>query len=380
LAWRAAEEIDAMLTPHPTLLIGPSDWNAERMPRTEFTRRIDALWAHAPRAERAVVFGSSRHHAELAYFTNLVPKLGPALALLVRSGEHRMFVGDSANMLGAARPLTWIENVASMKEAAAAIAGGQAGRSALLVGADYMPLALRRSITEALGKDACVVDATAQVWAQMRRKSRCELDAIEAAVKTTGVARKAMREALVAGGGITDVVLAGERAAGAAGAQDVRTLFSLDGGRTLRPFVVPESQKVDPLLAYLAVRCFNYWAECFPLFTTRPEPTSLNQKAWDAMALVVPSIKAGVATREIGQRIASAIAPYQSHPVTDRAFVQPMGLGLDEPPYTDVGAAFEEGEVYSLRVGAIDGAGGSMICSGMFIVQADGIVAFDEGA
>ncbi len=368
-----------MLTQHPTLLIGPSDWNAERMPRAEFTRRIDALWAHAPQAERVVVFGSSRHHAELAYFTNLVPKLGPALALLSRSGEHRMFVGDSANMLGAARPLTWIENVGSMKEAAAAIAGDQASRSALLVGADYMPPALRRSITEALGNSS-VADATAQVWAQMRRKSRCELDAIEAAVKMTGVARKAMREALAAGGGITDVVLAGERAANAAGAQDVRTLFSLDGGRTLRPFVISENQKVDPLLAYLAIRCCNYWAECFPLFTTRPEPTTLNRKAWDAMRLIVPAIKAGVAMQEIGQRIASAIAPYQGHPVTARAFVQPMGLGLDEPPYTDVGAAFEEGEVYSLRVGAIDEAGGSMICSGMFIVQADGIVAFDEGA
>ena len=46
-----------MLTPHPTLLIGPSDWDAERMPREEFTRRIDALWGADPQAERAIVFG-----------------------------------------------------------------------------------------------------------------------------------------------------------------------------------------------------------------------------------------------------------------------------------------------------------------------------------
>src|SRR5271165_6522970 len=127
-----------MLTPHPTLLIGPSDWDAERMPRTEFTRRIDALWAHAPEAERAIVFGNSSHHAELAYFTNLIPKLGPALALQSRTGAHRLFVGDAANMLGAARPLTWIEDIASMKDASAVIAAGAAGRRSLLVGADYM--------------------------------------------------------------------------------------------------------------------------------------------------------------------------------------------------------------------------------------------------
>jgi hypothetical protein len=242
-----------------------------------------------------------------------------------------------------------------------------------------MPLALRRSITEALGNGASVEDATAQVWSLMRRKSRYELDAIDAAVKATGVARNAMREALMSGGGVTDVILAGERAAGAAGAQDVRTLFSLDGGRTLRPFDVPINQRADPLLAYLAIRQFNYWAECFPLFTTRPEPTGLYQKAWGAMLSARPAIRAGVATHEIAQLIAAAIEPYQAHPVIGHALVQRMGLALDEPSNADVGASFEEGEVYSLRVGATDDAYASMICSRMFVVQADGILAFDDG-
>jgi hypothetical protein len=366
-----------MLTPHPTLLIGPSDWDAERMPRQEFAGRIDALWRDAPEAERAIVYGSSRHHAELAYFTNLTPKLGPAVALLARSGPHRLFVGDSANMLGAARPLTFIENVASLKELAAALGGN--GARALIIGADYMPVAFRRSVMEAIGQEVLLQDATAQVWSQMRRKSRYELDAIDAAVKTTGAVRKAMREALMSGAGVTEVVSAGELAAIAAGAQDVRTLFSLDQGRTLRPFAVPIQQQADPLLTYLAIRRFNYWAECFPLFTTRPEPTRLYDKAWDAMVSAVSAIKAGVATHEIGQLIAAAIQPYQAHPAIARAFAQRMGLALDQPPYTDIGASFEGGEVYSLRIGAMDEARTSMICSRMFIVEADGIVAFDEG-
>jgi Xaa-Pro aminopeptidase len=367
-----------MLTPHPTLLIGPSDWDAERMPRAEFTRRLDALWAGHPQAERAVVFGNSRHHAELAYFTNLIPKLGPSVALLSRTGEHRMFVGDAANMLGAARPLTFIENVASMKDAAAAIAGGRAGPRSLLVGADYMPLALRRTITEALGGEAAAIDATAQVWSLMRRKSRHELDATAAAVKTTGAARTAMREALMSGAGVTEVVLAGERAAGAAGAQDVRTLFSLDGGRTLRPFDGQTKQVTDPLLAYLAVRRFNYWAECFPMFTTRPEPTGLYEAAWGALLAARAAVKPGVATEAIRQSIAAAIEPFGAHQVTVRAFAQRMGLALEEPPHTDVGESFEAGEVYSLRVGATDGAQG-IICSGMFLVVEDDVVIFDDG-
>jgi Xaa-Pro aminopeptidase len=238
----------------------------------------------------------------------------------------------------------------------------------------------RRTVTEAIGSHDAAVDATAHVWSQMRRKSRHELDAIDAAVKTTGAARKAMREALMSAAGVTEAVLAGERAADAAGAQDVRTLFSLDGGRTLRPFSAPFKQAVDPLLAYLAVRRFNYWAECFPLFTTRPEPSRLYEKAWDALQAAASAIKPGVATREIEQLIAAAIAPCRAHPVTAGAFAQRMGLGLDEPPYTDVGATFEAGEVYSLRIGIADEPRGSLICSRMFIVAADGIVAFDEEA
>ena len=100
-----------MLTMHPTLLIGPSDWQGDRMPREEFTRRIDALWRRDPQAERAIVYGTPHRHAELAYFTNLTPKLEAAAALLVRTGEHRLFLGGGVNMLDSARPLTWIKEL-----------------------------------------------------------------------------------------------------------------------------------------------------------------------------------------------------------------------------------------------------------------------------
>src|SRR5258708_32928171 len=80
-------------TVHPSLLIGPSDWQSERMPESEFTRRIDRLWQAHPTATRAIVYGSPRHHAELAYLTNLVPKLEAAVALLTRDTEPKLFLG-----------------------------------------------------------------------------------------------------------------------------------------------------------------------------------------------------------------------------------------------------------------------------------------------
>jgi hypothetical protein len=42
-------------TVHPTLLIGPSDWQSDHMPRIEFARRIDAMWQSHASAKRAIV-------------------------------------------------------------------------------------------------------------------------------------------------------------------------------------------------------------------------------------------------------------------------------------------------------------------------------------
>jgi hypothetical protein len=357
-----------MLTPHPTLLIGPADWEPAHMPRQEFERRIDALWGLDPHAERAIVFGSSRHHAELAYFTHLTPKLEPAVALLSRSGEHRLFVGGGVNMIGAARPLTWIEQVLPMKDVAAAIAAGGTAQRSLSVGADYMSVGFRRTIMEAIGAGEAT-DATAHVWSQMRRKSAHELAAIRLAHDAMTVGRSGMLEAFELGAGVTAIVAAGEQAANAAAAQDVRTLFSLDQGRTLRPFSTLVDQVLDPLMIYLAVRRFNYWAEDVLLLTDRRDPDPVRQQGVDALASAVKAIKTGTPARDLEATIADAIHPYGSHPLTACAFAQRMGLGLEERPNTDIGAMFEEDEVYSVRVGITDGSRRHHVVSRMIRVR-----------
>ena len=49
-------------------------------------------------------------------------------------------------------------------------------------------------------------------------------------------------------------------------------------------------QPVDPLMIYLAIRRFNYWAECFPLFTLRHEPAPVYEQAWAAMGSIIQAI------------------------------------------------------------------------------------------
>ena len=348
-----------MLTVHPTLLIGPSDWQPERMPEAEFLRRIEALWQSCPGASRALVYGNPRHHAELAYLTNLVPKLEPAVALLSRTDPPRLFVGGGANMLGAARPLTWIKDVVPLKEL-----DGVRTSDCMLIGGGYMATALRRAVGDA------APDATQQVWTQMRRKSSFELAAIREACATLGAAMAAVGEAKRSGASVTAAILAGERAANDRGAQDVRTLFSVNGGRTLQPFEALIDHAVDPLQVYIAVRQFNYWAEGFASLSEQPSPVA--EKAAALLRMAVAAIKPGATAAAVAEIIAAGRQPYRAHPVTEDAFATSLGTALEEPPFTDLGATFEAGEVYSLKIGLTDGAEQHAIVSAMIAVRDGG--------
>src|SRR5262245_1527141 len=232
-----------MFTVQPTLLIGPSDWDAEMMPQGEFDKRIAALWRTYPEAPCAIVYGDRCHHAELAYLTNLVPKLEAAVAVLFPTGEHEIHFGGGPNMVGAARPLTWITELKPLRGGEAIGRRAAESRTALpgvplLIGGDYMPMALRQGLVEAIGE--VPIDATAQVWTMMRHSSsNYELLANHNACVALNEAVNEMGRAWKAGARATDVILAGESAANDRGAQDVRTLFSLNGGRTLNPFSTP---------------------------------------------------------------------------------------------------------------------------------------------
>src|SRR5438309_8798056 len=98
-----------------TLLVGPSNWDLQRFPKDEFAARLQALWRRVPSAAGAIVYGGRAHHAELAYLTHFTPKLEAALALIPRIGNPQLLVGGGANMLAAARPLTFIEELRPLR-------------------------------------------------------------------------------------------------------------------------------------------------------------------------------------------------------------------------------------------------------------------------
>ena len=272
------------------------------------------------------MFGSAAHHGELAYLTNFVPKLEPGIALLSRDGNHKLLFGGGPNMIGAMKPLTFIADMAPLNALAKLIGEW---KSPLLIGGGGMSSALRKTIDDAT--NGTPHDVTAQVQTMMRHKSPSELAAIRDACDTLNKAMTAIRDAARSGSSAAAAVLAGERAAIDSGAQDIRTLFSLDGGRTLRPFERLDDRHSDPLQVYVAVRRFNYWAEGFACFFREPHP-ALSLAAL-LMDNALSAIRAGLPAAHLAKIVAVG-APYRHHPVTQGALVGAMGLSLDAPPPT----------------------------------------------
>ena len=359
-----------MFTMHPTLLVGPADWDPARMPKDEFLGRIAALWrACDPEIGGAIVYGDARHHAELAYLTHFTPKLEPAIALIGRAGAPRLLVGGGVNMLAAARPLTWIEELLPLRDAGAAVARwrSELGRETFaLINGDAMPFGLRQNLAKALGSSS---DMTQTVAADMRRKSARELVLTREACATLDATVAAMRTAQRAARGMTDVVLAGERVAQRRGAQDVRSLFGQDG--TLAPFWVPVAAPADPLQVYVALRHGGYWAEGFAVLATSAQPAAAQARAVldEAIGLARP----GTPHRELARRVAAKIGAERRHPVTRETFGGSIGLALPQPGcLTETSdGRFAAGETYTVRVGLTD-SGGAAIVSAMVAITDSG--------
>jgi Xaa-Pro aminopeptidase len=365
-----------MQTMHPTLLMGPADWNPNVVPRAEFDVRLAALWRDHGKAVGAIVYGDSKNHAALAYLTNFTPKLEPALALIPRDGAPRMLIGGGVNMLPAAKPLTFIEDVAPLRDATktatAWIGTLPAGGSIVFIGGDAMPNNLRRSLDDALGAAIAIEKGDDAIQARMRAKSRRELSLIRGACTMLDAAVAALRDAARMGKGVTDCILIAEHAALRCGAQDVRSLFSLDRGRTLRPFEVTISQSCDPLQVYLAVQNGGYWAEAF-VRVSAPDD-ALQAKAESMLRAMIAAAKPGLSCRSLTPRDAVEGGMLRLHPLADDVVGTGIGMSLDESPILarSSGTTLEQGAVYSLRAGVLDNEGIGAIVSALVVLTRQG--------
>ena len=170
-------------------------------------------------------------------------------------------------------------------------------------------------------------------------------------------------------------VLAAEHAMHRAGAQDAQTLFSLDGGRTLRPFEGLQDVMSDPLQVYMAVRHAGYWAAGFIRAARRHDVAGETAQRVLQATLAASSI--GASGRTLLEAAKRSLPPdWQVHPLVVDCAGGSIGTALESAGLRDDSEqTLRAGAVYLIQAGVQDDtmAGGAhALASAMVAIDSRG--------
>jgi Xaa-Pro aminopeptidase len=343
------------------LLTGPYDWDPAVVPAQESESRLANVQRvlAAREVSALIVHGNSAEYGALAYLTGLVPKLGPAFALIGRDSSGRVLVSGSPTMLGAAKRLTWIEDVrpiGDLKSSVSAWLTEIPRREPVNVGLwGHYSMALRpyNAIQSAIEPRGRILEIDAALEVLRLRKSSLEQDLCRQAARILGESIAELARAHAAGDGARSSCLAAECAAFRLGAQDARTLASArNGGPPVILDVAANDSNLHPLLTYVAVRFAGYWAEGFTtLARSATGALSAAQLGLDAM---LQSSRAGISLEELTSIATQHVRPYRLHPFVESSIANGIGLSIEEPcdKSAPEAAVLQSGGVYTLRCGA----------------------------
>jgi Xaa-Pro aminopeptidase len=363
-----------MRTMQPSVTLGSYTWAQDRLPFDEFTLRLENLHAAMDENgwEAVLAYGDVREHASLAFLSNFIPRVRWAMALLPRHGDARLLCAMSTRDLPAMRSLTWIADTRSgmgpewaksfdpwfdqFKTEKAVDLG--------TLGFDFMAPVLFQSVRRSLGERFALQRADDILRLASRPKRPRELTMIRATCKVLTAAAKTFGERWGKNRSPEAAALDAERVARSLAAQDVRTLVSLDGGRTLVPYQGLFEQKAGSLVGYIAVKVAGYWADMFITVDDRdPGPASRHAEA--ALDALIAGMRPGVSSAGLHAAAANALRPFTLHPALDESVGHGIGLSLQEEPvlFAAENAALVEDGVYTLQVGIADPKAGNVLIS-----------------
>jgi len=371
-----------MRTMQPSVTIGSYTWAQDRLPSDEFELRLADLRAAMERNSwpAVLVYGDVRDHAALAYLSNFIPRVRWGMALLPRSGDPRLLCAMSTRDLPAMRGLTWIADVRSGM--------GPEWTKAFdpwfeqlktdqplelgTLGFDLMAPVLVQAAHRSLGEHFTLLHADDILTAPPERKRPRELTMLRASGKLVESAAKRFVESWRKSGEPESAALDAERLARSLAAQDVRTLISLDGGRTLTPFAGRFEKIAGPLVGYVAVKLAGYWTDVFVTADENPSPAARRVAA--ALDALIAAVKPGTRAGDLFAVVAEALAPYSLHPALSGNAGHGIGLSLDEPPEfcADSETELVEDGVYALQAGIADAEAGNAIVSAIVRNTASG--------
>jgi Xaa-Pro aminopeptidase len=372
-----------MLTMQPSVTLGSYVWAQDRLPVDEFGLRLDDLRAAMDRNGWAAVlaYGDVREHAALAYVSNFIPRVRWGMALLPRNGDACLLGAMSTRDLPAMRMLTWIADVKSgmgpewVKSFDPWIEQlkGEGAITLGTLGFDTMASVLFQSVRRSLGNRFVLQRADDLVAMPPPHRRPRELTMIRAACKVLESAAKTFAESWRKNHAPETAALDAERAARSLAAQDVRTLVSLDGGRTLVPFQGRFEKKDGPLIGYLAVKVVGYWADMF-ITVNGAAAASAARRVETALDALVAGVRPGARVADLHAKVADTLSPLQLHPALSGSVGHGIGLSLNEAPeFRAVGEGdVAEGGVYTLQVGVADAKAGNALVSAVVRATARG--------
>lgn len=362
-----------MRTMQPSVTIGSCTWAQDRLPSDEFELRLGDVRAAMERNSwpAVLVYGDVRDHGALAYLSNFIPRVRWGLALLPRSGDPRLLCAMSTRDLPAMRGLTWIADVRSGMGPEWAKAFDpwcerlKADQPVELgtLGFDLMAPVLQQTVRHSLGEHFTLRAADVALAVPPQRKRPRELTMMRASCKLVETAASTFIESWRNSGEPETAALDAERLARSLAAQDVRTLISLDGGRTLIPYAGRFEKIAGSLVGYLAVKLAGYWADLF--ITAEQRPSAAVRHAAGALDAVIAAVKPGARAGDLFATAAEALGPYSLHPALNGRVGHGIGLSLDEPPHLCAASQTElvENGVYALQVGIAEAEPGNVLVS-----------------
>ena len=150
---------------------------------------------------------------------------------------------------------------------------------------------LFQAVRRSLGQSFTLRRAEDVLAVPPERKRPRELTMLRASCKLVETAANAFVASWRSSGEPESAALDAERLARSLAAQDVRTLVSLDGGRTLTPYAGRFEKTAGPLVGYLAVKLAGYWADVF--LTAEETPSPAARHAADALDTLIAAVKPG---------------------------------------------------------------------------------------
>jgi Xaa-Pro aminopeptidase len=371
-----------MRTMQPSVTIGSYTWAQDRLPSDEFQLRLDelrtAMEQHSWPA--VLVYGDVRDHGALAYLSNFIPRVRWGMALLPRSGDPRLLCAMSTRDLPAMRGLTWIADVRSgmgpeWEKAFDPWLAQLRVEQAMELGTldfDLMAPLLRDAVERSLAGRFTLQRADDVLAVPPARKRPRELTMMRASCRLVDIAAKAFVDSWRSNHEPETAALDAERTARSLAAQDVRTLVSLDGGRTLIPYAGRFKKTDLPALGYLAVKLAGYWADMFT--TVNNGATDVSKYTEAALDSLFVAVRPGARACELFATAAEALKPFKLHPVLGDSVGHGIGLSLHEGPEFRAAedAALLEDGVYALQAGIADADAGNVLLSAIVRCTAKG--------